>query len=145
MHTKFINDVPNSSNKNWNGTNKENPTYRKWRDMKYRVLNHKNYYTVKIDSSWYIYSNFAKDISNLKNFNKPNYELDKDLYFLINKNIPKVYSKDTCYFLPKPINLVLRSFPTKSLQTKLKLKNLINIFKNDLDLNVIHMLEELTK
>ena len=88
---------------------------------------------------------YNRDISNLKNFNKPNYELDKDLYFLINKNIPKVYSKDTCYFLPKPINLVLRSFPTKSLQTKLKLKNLINIFKNDLDTNVVDMLEELTK
>ena len=63
------------------------------------------YVGVVCDRGWTRYSNFYKDVSNIQGFDKAlssNWVLDKDI--LVKGN--KVYSPETCAFIPNEINLL---------------------------------------
>lgn len=66
------------------------------------------YKNVVVCESWLTYSKFEEDILAMENVNKflnENWALDKDLIKIGNK----VYSKDTCCFVPKSLNSKLSS------------------------------------
>lgn len=86
--------------------NVESVAYRKWRTMMARCYS-KNYHAnqptyigCSVCEEWWLYSNFKKwhDQNYIDG-----YELDKDL--LLKNN--KVYSPDTCCYVPKEINTLL--------------------------------------
>lgn len=66
----------------------------------------------KVSESWLRLSNFIKDIKSIENYEKSlteGWQLDKDLL----SNWSKLYSKDTCCFIPRSLNLILSSYPKK--------------------------------
>lgn len=70
------------------------------------------YENCKVSESWLWLSNFIKDIKSIENYEKSlneGWQLDKDLL----SNEGKLYSKDTCCFIPRSLNLVLSSYPKK--------------------------------
>lgn len=70
------------------------------------------YKNCKVSESWLWLSNFIKDIKSIENYEKSlneGWQLDKDLL----SNEGKLYSKDTCCFIPRSLNLVLSSYPKK--------------------------------
>ena len=89
--------------------------YKAWNDMINRCYNpknksYKNYGAVGIAvcKEWLCYENFIRDAVDLDGFyeyiNFDNYQLDKDI---LQKSIPdnkKVYSKETCCFIPMKDN-----------------------------------------
>lgn len=99
-------DKPISSN------GKHIPQYKMWTNMLTRSFDksfktkHPSYCNVTCDPSWLYISNFIKDVSEIKNFEKGLTEgwcLDKDILFKGNK----IYSKDTCCFVPKDVNNII--------------------------------------
>ena len=86
-------------------------------DMRYKKEN-LSYINTSVDIFWHNYQNFAKwhmenfpyNIKNIK------FEVDKDLLQFNKKN--KIYSKDTCIFLPHSVNSYLKIF---SMDKKLKI------------------------
>lgn len=83
--------------------------YRLWHDMLKRCYSEKfikqsaNYKDCFVSDDWLNYSNFKKDIVEIEGFGLDGYQLDKDI--LIKGN--KIYSKETCCFVPKYINSLL--------------------------------------
>lgn len=80
------------------------PAYRAWRDMFNRAYN-KNFHTkyptyrnIKICEEWFSFMNFR--VWWLEN-HEDNWQLDKDLLFIENK----IYSPDTCIYIPQWLNL----------------------------------------
>lgn len=70
------------------------------------------YKNCKVYESWLWLSNFIKDIKSIENYEKSlneGWQLDKDLL----SNEGKLYSKDTCCFIPRSLNLVISSYPKK--------------------------------
>ena len=70
------------------------------------------YKNCKVSESWLWLSNFIKDIKSIENYEKSlneGWQLDKDLL----SNEGKLYSKDTCCFIPRSLNLVISSYPKK--------------------------------
>lgn len=65
------------------------------------------YINCRVCDEWLLYSNFEKWY---KEHYVEGYEIDKDL---LSCNNNKIYSPNTCVFLPKEINRVLRSCKTK--------------------------------
>lgn len=95
MYNWGINDVKNSSRKQY---------YKSWNAMICRcysdksLLNHSEYTNVNIYEGWKYLSNFKEWFSTANYIQ--GYVLDKDLY------IPnsKIYSPDTCLFIPAGLN-----------------------------------------
>ena len=88
---------------------KKERSYRVWHNLLDRTLNEKvkkqtpTYSDVSICDEWLVYSNFKQWFDNPVNGYIEGYELDKDI--LIKGN--KVYSPDTCCFVPHEINSLL--------------------------------------
>lgn len=62
-----------------------------------------SYVGVEVCEKWKRFSGFYEDVSSIPNFSEMlnlNWELDKDIF----SNDGKIYSLDTCCFLPKDIN-----------------------------------------
>lgn len=85
----------------------------------YSEVYHKSkpsYKDVRVSEDWKRLSNFMKDIEKLPNFDMAlsnNWEIDKDVL----SNGEKVYSKETCCFLPREINILFTRESTKGLKT----------------------------
>lgn len=83
--------------------------YRTWRNMISRCYNenlrrvNKAYEDCSVSDSWLLYSNFKKDVGNMVGVDCEDYHLDKDI--LVKGN--RVYSKETCVFVPREINNAL--------------------------------------
>ena len=70
------------------------------------------YKNCKVSESWLRLSNFIEDVKSIENYEKSlneGWQLDKDLL----SNEGKLYSKDTCCFIPRSLNLVISSYPKK--------------------------------
>lgn len=85
--------------------NQHIPEYRLWRNMIERVYfsGQPSYKDVEIHEGWLHFSKFKSDISSLSNFDKflnEGWHLDKDI--LVKGN--KVYSLETCCFVPQELN-----------------------------------------
>lgn len=78
---------------------KTNPAYRAWRDMVRRCKDHQAYEDVTICSEWLDFETFEK--WHMENWPGVNgFQLDKDI--LVRGN--KVYSPQTCAYVPSAIN-----------------------------------------
>jgi hypothetical protein len=83
------------------------PSYNKWKSMLERCYNekalekHPTYREVTVCEEWHNFQNFTKWYdNNLKPWMDKSWHLDKDL--LVKGN--KIYSPDTCVFIPQEIN-----------------------------------------
>lgn len=76
------------------------PFYSRWTGVLHRISSHKNYSDVTICDEWKIFSNFRNWM-----IGQPweNRDLDKDLRVIGSK----VYSPETCAFIPHRVNSVL--------------------------------------
>lgn len=67
-----------------------------------------SYYLVRISERWKSYDNFYYDICNKKGYN---YKDEKGVYFSLDKDLlsngKKLYSNETCCFLPNAVNQFL--------------------------------------
>lgn len=96
-------------------TRKNTPHYRTWKSMLRRCYseevngNYKAYEGCIVDEDWHNFQNFAS-WADEQEFFKCGYELDKDL---LSKG-GKMYSKDTCTFLPKELNRILQGTRSKN-------------------------------
>ena len=63
-----------------------------------------HYLDVTICKEWLTYDNFKKWFENPENGYREGYQIDKDI--LVNNN--KIYSPETCCFVPQEINLIVR-------------------------------------
>ena len=78
--------------------------YFMYQSMHTRVSDSKHYSHVSVCHNWYDFEKFKYDIMEMPNFDRPYWELDKDL--LSPKGL-KIYSKDTCCFLPRELNIAM--------------------------------------
>ena len=96
------------------GGKKDNKVYRLWSNMLVRAYDHKfhkkqeSYKDVTVCKEWLNFQNFAEWYYSQKHFNTKDdkgrsYQLDKDI--LIKGN--KIYSPETCCFVPHEINSLL--------------------------------------
>lgn len=82
--------------------------WRLWSSMLSRCYSEKyqkakpTYKGCHVDEHWLIYSNFKKDIVKFTGFNLHDWQFDKDILVFGNR----VYSKDTCCFVPREVNQV---------------------------------------
>ncbi len=83
--------------------------YNTWSAMLARCYDTKNqlqsYVDCKVVDSWLNFQVFAEWCNNQPGFSLPNWQLDKDL--LVHNN--KIYSPETCTFLPRELNVIFRS------------------------------------
>ena len=83
--------------------------YQLWQDMLKRCFSVKlkqrqpTYQDVACSKEWLSMTKFIKDVSQMEGFGLSGWELDKDI--LVKGN--KLYSKDTCCFVPHEINMLL--------------------------------------
>ena len=78
----------------------------RWRNLLRRVSTLLSYKHVTICDEWYDFDNFYKFIKDPENgFKGDGYELDKDI--LCHNRKDKIYSPETCLFIPKILNSVL--------------------------------------
>lgn len=78
----------------------------RWRNLLRRVATDASYTNVTICDEWYNFDNFYKFVKNPENgFKGDGYELDKDI--LCHNRKDKVYSPETCLFIPRILNVVL--------------------------------------
>ena len=83
--------------------------YQLWKNMIKRCFDekykqkHPTYNDVTCSKEWLSMTNFIEDVSKMKGFGLSGWELDKDI--LVKGN--KLYSKDTCCFVPAEINSLL--------------------------------------
>lgn len=101
-----INDVPTPTRSG----NIRNDAYRTWKSMLERCYSDKYhqkepaYIGCSVCDDWIRFSNFKRWFDNPKNGYKDGYQLDKDLLLQGNK----VYSSETCCFLPREINAAIQ-------------------------------------
>jgi hypothetical protein len=94
------------------GTRKE---YLLWKTMLVRCYDPKkaDYYRTYLDKDvcehWYNYQNFAYWCQDQAGFNLPYFELDKDI--LVPGN--KIYSPETCVFVPREVNCLFTGYRPK--------------------------------
>lgn len=69
------------------------------------LKNKPTYERCRISDDWLNYSNFYEDIVNLPFFHEEGYQLDKDI---LSNHDDKIYSKDTCCFVPPEINSLFK-------------------------------------
>lgn len=85
---------------------KTTPEYSTWHSMLRRCYSKKfidlnrTYIGCEVCDEWLNFQNFAKWFESNYNYNNLKYELDKDLLYKNNK----IYSPNTCCFIPKEIN-----------------------------------------
>lgn len=60
----------------------------------------KSYADCSVSEDWLTYSNFKRDVESMVGYDEDGWHLDKDILFKGNR----VYSKDTCCFVPQHIN-----------------------------------------
>lgn len=83
--------------------------YQLWQDMLRRCISEEykkecqTYQDVTCSKEWLSMTSFIKDVSQMKGFGLSGWELDKDILSKGNK----LYSKDTCCFVPAEINTLL--------------------------------------
>ena len=78
----------------------------RWRNLLRRVSIDKSYTHVNICDEWYNFDNFYNFISDERNgFKGEGYELDKDI--LSHNKKDRIYSPETCLFIPRLLNAVL--------------------------------------
>ncbi len=83
--------------------------YKLWQSMLQRCFTggynqkHPTYEGVTCSKDWLSMTSFIKDVSQMKGFGLNGWELDKDILQKGNK----LYSKDTCCFVPHEINMLL--------------------------------------
>ena len=87
---------------------KNKPYYTVWRNMLYRCLKN-NYATITDD--WFVFENFLNDVPKIDGWNEKLFlegklHLDKDYKQRFQQN--KIYSKDTCKWLPKEENIKIQ-------------------------------------
>ena len=95
-------------------TTRTQKEYRLWRDMLKRCYDESylnrfpTYRGCSVTEEWLLFSNFKRDIVNVKNFekSKDGWVLDKDLC-----SYTKTYSKETCCFIPDRLNLFISNLP----------------------------------
>lgn len=68
-----------------------------------------SYVGCTLSDEWLVYSKFKHDVENMAGFDKMDWELDKDI--LVEGN--KIYSLETCLFVPREINSVFKQ-PSRS-------------------------------
>lgn len=78
--------------------------YDNWINILRRCNSDRAYKDVRISNEWLNYSNFKKFVLDPENGYRPEYKLDKDLF---SDPDDRVYSKDTCVFIPPLINSML--------------------------------------
>ena len=83
--------------------------YKLWKGMLQRCFDEKykqeypTYKDVTCSEEWLLMTGFVKDVSQMKGFGLEGWDLDKDVLQKGNK----LYSKATCCFVPKEVNLLL--------------------------------------
>ena len=83
--------------------------YQLWQSMLQRCFDEKykqrqpTYEDVTCSKDWLLMTSFIEDVSKMKGYGFEGWHLDKDI--LVKGN--KLYSKDTCCFVPHEINLLL--------------------------------------
>jgi len=83
--------------------------YKLWKDMLKRCFSEKykqnqpTYEGVTCSKDWLSMTNFIEDVSQMKGYGLEGWQLDKDILQKGNK----LYSKDTCCFVPHEVNLLL--------------------------------------
>ena len=83
--------------------------YRLWQDMLKRCFSEKckqsrpTYEGVTCSKEWFSMTAFIEDVSQMKGFGLSGWQLDKDILQKGNK----LYSKDTCCFVPLEVNILL--------------------------------------
>jgi len=83
--------------------------YKLWQNMLERCFSEKykqnqpTYEGVTCSKEWISMTKFIEDVSQMKGFGLSGWELDKDI--LVKGN--KLYSKDTCCFVPLEVNMLL--------------------------------------
>jgi len=101
----------------------------------YSKVYHENkpsYKDVRVSEDWRRLSNFIKDIENLPNFDlalSENWELDKDLL----GGDQKLYSKETCCFLPRELNTLFTSESNKGLKKGVFYNKRLNKFTSSIN------------
>lgn len=89
-------------------TKKRSSHYFTWVNMirrSYNTANTFEYENTYCDGNWLRFSCFLDDIHLIKNYDKKGWHLDKDILFKGNR----LYSKDTCCFVPKELNNLIIS------------------------------------
>lgn len=114
-------------------------SYYRWRNMLERCYggNNKNYVGVTVCEEWHDYTAFEKWEKSVPHGQDPYWALDKDLF----NDEEKVYSPQTCVFLPKSINFILsnkkylleHNFDLKHAVSVIKLNALLLKYKQDLE------------
>jgi len=83
--------------------------YKLWAGMLQRCFDekckqkHPTYQDVTCSKEWFSMTKFIEDVSQMRGFGLEGWELDKDILQKGNK----LYSKDTCCFVPHEVNLLL--------------------------------------
>ena len=83
--------------------------YQLWKGMLKRCFDEKykqrqpTYQDVTCSKEWLLMTSFIEDVSKMKGYDLDGWQLDKDILQKGNK----LYSKDTCCFVPSEINLLL--------------------------------------
>lgn len=103
-----VNDLLSETRKN----GEKQRVYRVWINLLRRTLSplsqrHKNYLDCSICDEWLLFSNFKKWYEDPQNGYQDGYHLDKDILRPHNR----VYSPETCCFVPKEINSIFKHSP----------------------------------
>ena len=114
---------------------KQTKPYKLWCSMINRVYNEKQlqyepaYRKCRVCDRWLVYSQFLEDLPSLKGYDIwltcDDYELDKDL--LQQGKEFKVYSPETCMFIPKSVNTRLPKARRPKKQKALELRKIIRL------------------
>lgn len=115
--------------------NSHGKIYDTWRNMFYRCYDNNfhhrepSYINCEVDEEWYNFQNFAQWYED-NYYEMPEEKLDLDKDFLYEGN--KIYSPETCCFLPHSINMLI----VKSNTTKGDCPVGINFYKNKYVVNI---------
>jgi hypothetical protein len=92
-----------------NGTDNHTTEYEDWNSMLKRCyvnseVANTSYHDKEVSEDWKCFQNFAEWATNQRNFGKEGWDLEKDLIVKGNK----VYSAETCVYLPREINSFIK-------------------------------------
>lgn len=85
--------------------------HQRWRSMVERCHEkHAGYENVSVCEEWLCFENYAKWYYSQKAANMRGFDVDKDI------SGANIYSPETCYLIPRQLNTIFSSMPTRSLQ-----------------------------